>query len=84
MEAASMGKSAYAGSYRSQLESGYVSGSFYQGVANVVDFVFVEPEAVAPWVFVGAFVRWVFDYVLQVIACEFEEFFEYGSGFFLV
>lgn len=79
-----MGKSPYARPDGSQLGSGYVSGSFHQGIADVVNFVLVKPEAVTPCGFVGTFMRWVFDYVLQVVAGELEELFEYGGGFFLV
>ncbi|KAL6959233.1 hypothetical protein U1Q18_041845 [Sarracenia purpurea var. burkii] len=68
----SLGEIPDLGSHGNQLVSLDVGGSPDKGFADVEDSVLLQSEAVVTRVGFGAFVRWILDDVLQVVACEFE------------
>lgn len=76
MEAATVGELADAGTEGDELGASKVGRAPDEGVADVVDLVLVEAEAVAAGVGVGPLVRGVLDNVLEVVARELEDLFE--------
>ncbi|GLU08369.1 hypothetical protein SLE2022_252870 [Rubroshorea leprosula] len=72
VEVATMSELPNASPQRNQLLPRDVGSALHQRLAHVVDLVLLEPEAIAPRIRVGSFVRWVLDDVLQVVAGEFE------------
>lgn len=73
-----------AGAESDEVAAGYVGGALDEGIADVIDLVLVEAEAVAARIWFGAFVRGILDDVPEVVSGEFVELFEYRGGLLLV
>ena len=84
VEAAAVGVFPDAGAEGDQVGAGDVGGALHEGLAGVEDLVLVEPEAVAPGVRIGTFVRGVLHDVLQVVSDELEQLLEHCARLLLV
>ena len=84
MKTAAMSELANACAESHEIVTGYVGGSLDERIADVINLVFVEAEAVAAGILFGAFVSGILDDVLEVVSSEFVELFEHGGGLFLV
>lgn len=84
MKAAPLGELADAGTEGDQLGSADVGGSLDQRLADIVYSILLKTKAVSARVRIRAFVRWVFDDVLEIVAGELEELLEHCRSLLLI